>query len=176
VNRKGAVALLVLALAAASPSTAQEPGSAPVTVTVAPVTLSPGGRAEAKVSLEIARGIRLVAPGSPGQFLQPVLMSFDAADGVFVEPPAWPAGKTWHAEEGDPDLKVFEGRVDLKVIVHAGPKVTARQLSLPGRLRYQAIDGPTFRKVATLTLRMPVEVTAPQVPAKPARPPAATRP
>jgi hypothetical protein len=176
VNRKGAVALLLLALAAAAPSAAQEPAGAPVTVTVAPVTLSPGGRVEAKVSLEIARGIRLVAPGSPGQYLQPVLLAFDAADGVFVEPPAWPAGKTWHAEEGDPDLKVFEGRVDLKVVVHAGPKVAAQQLSLPGRLRYQAIDGPTFRKAAMLTLRMPVDVTAPPVPAKPAGPPAATRP
>jgi hypothetical protein len=173
VNRKGAVALL-LGLAASASLTAQEPGSAPVTVTVAPVTLSPGGRVEAKVSLEIARGIRLIAPGTEGRYLQPALLSFDAADGVFVEPPVWPAGKTWHAEEGDPDLKVFEGRVDLKVIVHAGPKVAAQQLSLPGRLRYQAVDGPTFRKVATLALRMPVVVTAPPA-AKPAGP-TATRP
>jgi hypothetical protein len=176
VRRAAAVAfaaLLPAALVAPSPVSAQQPAAAPVVVTIAPVTLTPGGTTEAKVTLEILRGIRIVAPGSEGRYLEPAVLSFDAADGVFVEPPAWPAGKLWHAEPEDPPLKIFEGKVEMKMVVGAGPRVAAQTLTLRGRLRYQAIAGDDFKKVATLVVSLPVTVAAPPAAAPPAKPAAA---
>jgi hypothetical protein len=129
-----AAALATLAVFAAAPLPAQTPAAAPLVVTVAPVTLTPGGKAEAKVTLEILRGVRIIAPGSEGKFLQPAQLAFNAADGVFVEPPAWPDPKVWHAEPDDPPIKVFEGKIQFTVTVHAGPKVQAQELMLQGRL------------------------------------------
>ncbi|HET8947627.1 MAG TPA: hypothetical protein VFQ07_11655 [Candidatus Polarisedimenticolia bacterium] len=171
---------MLLALAAAAPLPAQTPAAAPVAVSVAPVTLLPGGRTEAKVTLDILRGVRIVAPGSEGRFLQPALLSFDAADGVYVEPASWPAGKGWHAEPEGPPIKVFEGRVELKVVVRAGPKVTSQDLTLKGRLRYQPIQGDDYKKPATLPVSLSVTVAAARPGAPAAAPkakePAATRP
>jgi hypothetical protein len=160
---------------AASPPAAETTG-APVTVTVAPVTVSPGGRTEATVTLEIARGYRLIAPGTRSAWAQPPILSFDAADGVFAEAPAWPAGKAWRSDPGEPEVQVYEGTLDLKVVVHAQPQAAPRTTSLAGRLRYQPIRGDFFMKVAILPVRMPVELGASKAAAKPAAPPAATRP
>jgi|KBSSwiStaDraftv2_1062776.scaffolds.fasta_scaffold181776_3 hypothetical protein len=177
-----AAALATLAVFAAAPLPAQTPAAAPLVVTVAPVTLTPGGKAEAKVTLEILRGVRIIAPGSEGKFLQPAQLAFNAADGVFVEPPAWPDPKVWHAEPDDPPIKVFEGKIQFTVTVHAGPKVQAQELMLQGRLRYQPIVMDDYQKAATLEVRMPVTVTAapaeaPQPKAKAkAKGTAATRP
>ncbi len=170
-----AAALATLAGFAAAPLPAQTPAAAPVIVTVAPVTLTPGGKAEAKVTLEILRGVRIVAPGSEGKYLQPAQLAFNAADGVFAEPPAWPAGKGWHAEPDGPPIRIFEGKVEFKMMVHAGPKVQAQELTLAGRLRYQPIQGDDYKKPATVEVRVPVTVTA--APAAPkAKGSAATRP
>jgi len=170
--KAAALATALLALVLAAPLDAQQPAVAPLFVTVAPVTLAPGGRAEAKVTLEILKDYRIVAPGSEGRYLQPAALSFNAAEGVYVEPAAWPQGKGWHAEPDGPPIKIFEGKVELKVTVHAGAKVAARSLTLQGRLRYQAVRGDgDFKKAATVEVKLPVTVAAP-----PAKPAAATRP
>jgi len=174
--RSGPALLLLLAAAAAAPLAAQDHASAPVTLRVAPVTVPPGGRTEAKVTLEIAPGYRILAPGTQGPWGEPPLLSYDAADGVFAEPPEWPSGKAWRSAPGEPEVRVYEGKVELKVVVHAGPRAAGRTTSLPGRLRYQPIRGDFFMKVATLPVTMPVELLPPKGAAKPAAPPAATRP
>ena len=184
--RAGLLLLLVAAAAAAPGARVEgaEPGSAPaaetagvpITVRVAPVTVAPGGRSEVKVTLEIARGYRILAPGSKGPWGEPPLLSFEAADGVFAEAPVWPLGKTWRSDPKEPEFQVYEGKLDLKVVVHAGPRAAAKTTSLAGRLRYQPIRGDFFMKVASLPVQMPVELGAPKAAAKPAAPPAATRP
>lgn len=169
-----AIAALVV-WAVASPLAAQAPAAAPVVVTVAPVTLTAGGKAETKVTLEILRGFRIIAPGTEGKFLQPAQLAFNAADGVFVEPPAWPAGKEWRDPDG-PSLKIYEGKVEFTMMVRAGAKVSAQELALSGRLRYQSIYFDDYQKPATLEVRLPVAVTASPAAAPKAKPPAATRP
>jgi hypothetical protein len=146
-------------LAAAGGAVAEDPGSGPpVVVKVAPVTVSPGGRAETTVTLTIQNGIRIVAPGTVSRVLQPAMLAFDAADGVFVEPPTWPAGASWRAEKEDPEVKVYTGRLDLKVTLGAAPQAPGQEIALKGRLRYQPIDGNAFLKVTVLPLSMPVKV------------------
>lgn len=174
--KAAALATALLALALAAPLDAQQPAVAPLFVTVAPVTLAPGGKAEAKVTVEILKDFRIVAPGSEGRYLQPAVLSFNAADGVYVEPAAWPQGKGWHSEPDGPPIKIFEGKVELKVTVHAGPKVPAQNLTLQGRLRYQAVRGDgDFKKAATVDVKMPVTVAGTPA-AAPAKPAPATRP
>jgi len=174
--RVAALASLV-GLAAAPPLSAQTPAAAPVIVTVAPLTLAPGGKAEAKVTVEILRGIRIVAPGSEGAYIQPAVLAFEAAGGLYAETPAWPAGKEWHADEGDPPIRIYEGKVELKMVVHARPEAAAQTQTLQGRLRYQAVHGDRFEKTAILMVKLPVTVTAPAAaPKAKAKPPAATRP
>ena len=175
-GRAAALAALV-GLTAASPLPAQTPAVAPVIVTIAPLTLAPGGQADAKVTVEILRGVKIVAPGSEGAYLQPAVLAFEAADGLYAETPAWPAGKEWHADEGDPPFRIYEGKVELKMTVHARPEVAAQTLTLQGRLRYQPVHGDSFGKAATLVVKLPVTVTAPAAaPKAKAKPPAATRP
>lgn len=138
----------------------------PVIFKVAPatVTLSPGGRAEATITLEIEKGCRLIAAGSAHRFAEPALLSFDAADGVFAQVPAWPAGTSWRGDESDPEMKVYEGLLKLKVTLGAAPKAPPQDLTLRGRLRYQVIRGDMFEKVAVLPVSIPVKVAAPAAP------------
>ncbi|HZN03793.1 MAG TPA: hypothetical protein VFD06_09440 [Candidatus Polarisedimenticolia bacterium] len=166
-------AACALLLGAGTTLTAESPGNAALVVKVTPVTVVPGGRAESKITIEIQKGYRIVAPGTALKWSQPVLLAFDAADGVFVEPPAWPAGTSWRGEEQDPEVKVYEGRLDLRVTLRAAPKSAGQELALQGRLRYQAIKGEFFQKVAVMPVSIPVTVTA--APAAPAGD-AATRP
>ena len=145
-------------------SLAQTTGRPGLVVKVAPVTVSPGGRAETRVTLDIQKGYRIVAPGTAGRFAQPALLAFDAADGVFVEPVSWPVGTSWAAEQEDPEVKVYEGRLELKVVVRATEKATAQPITLSGRLRYQAIKANFFEKVTVLPVSLPVTVAAPPAP------------
>lgn len=160
VLKTAAVAVLV-GWAAVFSLPAQTPAAAPVFVTFAPLTLQPGGKAEAKVTVEILRGVRIVAPGSEGAYLQPAVLAFEAADGLYAETPVWPAGKEWHAGEDDPTIRIYEGKVELKMTVHARPEVAAQTLTLQGRLRYQPVHGDRFEKTATLVVKLPVTVKLP---------------
>ena len=165
-----ACALLVHAGGSASAQTSGRPG---IVVKVAPATVSPGGKTEIKVTLEIEKGYRIVAPGTVSRYAQPALLAFDAADGVVVRPPAWPAGKSWRAQEEDPEVKVYEGRLDLTLTLLAAAKAPKQEIALQGRLRYQAIKGDFFEKVAVMPVSIPVKVAAPSAPAAGG---AATRP
>jgi hypothetical protein len=168
-----ACALLVEAGASASAQTTGRPG---LVVKVAPVTLSPGGKAETTVTLEIEKGYRIVATGTVSRFAQPALFAVDAADGVFVQPVVWPAGKSWRAQDEDPEVKVYEGRVNLKLSLRASPKAVVQEVELQGRLRYQAIKADFFEKVAVMPVSIPVKVAAPAAKAAPPAKGAATRP
>ena len=149
---------------AGASSLAQTFGRPGLVVKVAPVTVSPGGRAETRVTLDIQKGYRIIAPGTAGRFVQPAIRAFDASDGVFVEPVSWPEGTSWAAEKDDPEVKVYEGRLELKVVVRATEKATARSITLSGRLRYQAIKQDYFEKVTVLPVSLPVTVAAPPAP------------
>ena len=151
----------------------QTTGRPGLVVKVAPVTLSPGGQAETTVTLEIEKGYRIVAPGSAFRNAQQPILAFDAAAGIIVQPQEWPAGKSWRAVEDDPEVKVYEGRLVLKVTLHAAPQAAVQEVAIQGRVRYQAIKGSFFEKVAVLPLTIPVKVAA-SAAAAPARP--ATRP
>jgi hypothetical protein len=169
------VAAASVVLLGAGPSDPVPSANAPLVVKVTPVTLAPGGRAEATITLELRKEYRIVAPGTESQYAQPALLAFDAADGVFVEPPVWPAGISWRAELDDPEMKVYEGRLELKVVVYATPKAALQEVTLRGRLRYQMIRGNFALKAAVMPLAIQLKVAAAPGAAPQAKKPA-TRP
>jgi hypothetical protein len=169
------VAAACVVLLGAGPSDPAPSLNAPLVVKVTPVTLAAGGKAEATVTLDLRKEYRIVAPGTESTYAQPALLAFDAADGVFAEPPVWPAGTWWRADPDDPEMKVYEGRVELKVVVHAAPNAVLQEVALQGRLRYQMIRGNFALKAAVMPVSISLKVVAAPGPAPQAKKPA-TRP
>ena len=166
---------LVVALAAAgalfvhaaAPLSAQTSGEPGVVVKVSPATVAPGGKSEAMVTVEIQKGYRIVAPPVVMRYTQPALLAFDAADGVFVESVTWPDATAWRGEPEDPQIKVYEGRVEIKVLIRAAPNAPRQEIALQGRLRYQPIKYNAFEKVSVMPVSLPLKVGGPPAPAGP---------
>jgi hypothetical protein len=152
---------------AGSPKSRAEPssdapassGAPPVSAVAAVLTLAPGARGEARLILAIQKGMRILAHDETGKYMQPAMLSVEAANDVFPETAVFPAGTTWKLQPDDPDYKTYEGTVVVRLPVRARAGTAPGSRVLKGHLRYQAIEtGGRFAKTAVLPVTIPVTV------------------
>jgi hypothetical protein len=123
------------------------------------LTLAPGARGEARLILAIQKGMRILAHDETGKYMQPAMLSVEAANDVFPETAVFPAGTTWKLQPDDPDYKTYEGTVVVRLPVRARAGTAPGSRVLKGHLRYQAIEtGGRFAKTAVLPVTIPVTV------------------
>jgi hypothetical protein len=146
---------LVSLKAAGAPASS---GAPPVSAFAAAITLSPGTKGEARLVLAIRAGLRILAHEQTGQYVQGALLAVEPLDDVLAEEPIFPAGTAWRYEPDDPEVKIYEGTVVVRVPIRAKPGSEPGSRVLKGHLRYQAVEGGLFRKTAVLPFTIPVTI------------------
>lgn len=134
-------------------------GAPPVSAVAAVLTLAPGARGEARLILAIQKGMRILAHDETGRYMQPAMLSVEAAKDLLPETAVFPAGTTWKLQPDDPDYKTYEGTVVVRIPVRARAGIAPGSRVLKGHLRYQAIEtGGRFAKTAVLPVTIPITV------------------
>ncbi len=158
--------LLLLALGLISaPALAQlGPGATPAAETLvkasaAPVTITAGGKAEARFELAIQKTWHINAnPASPDYMIATAL-EFTGTAGVTTGAPIYPAPAMLNVEfENDP-LLVLDGTVTVRLpLAAAGSAVNGKHV-LKGKLRFQACNDQVCLAPVTIPVELTVTVT-----------------
>jgi hypothetical protein len=144
---------------AGSASPAEVSSSAQVVrVTVPPANLSTQGSADAIVSLSITPGYHVNANPASFSYLIATELTATDVDGIAAGKPVYPRGENHKFQFAEEPLAVYQGDVEVKLPLRAGPGVTPGSHLLPLNLRVQACDTEKCFPPANIEARLPIEV------------------
>lgn len=135
----------------------------PPVVTVADsaaVLIAPGGKAEACVTVTVAPSFHLQANPASQPYLIPLLLDLRAQPPLNLASPVYPQGKPHRLQGSELDFSVYDGTFAVCVPVVAAQEGAPGEMAIAGSLRYQACDDRICLKPQTVSVRMPVRVTA----------------
>jgi DsbC/DsbD-like thiol-disulfide interchange protein len=161
--RAAARTLLALGVLAV-PAVASAQGAGPeFEIKAASVTIAPGGTAEAKVTIVIAKGYRLIAAPPPNKWTTPVSLAFEGSGQVYAQTAVLPPGKKYY-EEGALAYTGYEGTVVITLPIVANKDAGPGDYVLHGRMRSQVLiidpNGlASFKKTAVRAVDLPVHVS-----------------
>jgi thiol:disulfide interchange protein DsbD len=147
----------------------QAPAIPKVVVSVAEaegVSVVAGGRVVARVVATIAEGYRIQANPAAEPFLVPASLELEGNERVRVGQPEYPIGKPHRLQGADDDLSIYEGTVVINVPLEATRSARANEesveVTLEGRLRYQACNDAVCLKPSSVPVRLRVRIQRPE--------------
>lgn len=107
---------------------------------LAPVTLCAGDSVSVSVPVEVKDGYHVQANPTANDFLIPLELSLERADGLEYGAAEYPSGQPYHLGGTDEILMTYAGTVAVRVRVSALAGASAGVRVVRGRLSYQACD------------------------------------
>jgi hypothetical protein len=141
----GAICAVLLACTDSSQESAGDTGvpATGVIVSVGPiptVTLRAGESTKVIVPVMVGDGYHIQSNPASNEFLIPVELRFEHADGIQIGNPNYPAGSPYRLEGTDDDLMTYDGTVSITVRVKASATASDGERLVKGSLSYQACD------------------------------------
>jgi hypothetical protein len=135
-------------------------GSAPIVSIEAasPVVARRGAEERATVRIRIADGYHVQANPAANEFLIPLELRLDRADGVVPGTPAYPPGRSHSIEGAAEPLLTYEGELGLVVPIAVSRDAPPGAGTLAGLLKYQACDDRRCFFPATLPVEIGVTI------------------
>jgi DsbC/DsbD-like thiol-disulfide interchange protein len=132
-------------------------------VKAAAVTVAPGGKAEARVTVVIPKGYRILAAPPPNKWTTPLSVAFEGSSSLYPETVVLPPGKPY-MEEGKLSYHGYEGTIVFTLPVRADKDAGPGDYVLHGRLRSQVLildpDGlASYKRAAVKGVDLPVHVS-----------------
>jgi DsbC/DsbD-like thiol-disulfide interchange protein len=129
-----------------------------VKATAQPVDLTVGSTAEAIVHLTIQSGYHINANPPSYPYLKATELEIPAGEGVSVGFITYPNPITKQFSFSDKSLAVYEGELQLKIMLKADKSAKQGERSLAARLRVQACDNEVCYPPGVLDLSVPVRI------------------
>lgn len=114
------------------------------------VSLLPSDSAVVTVRVTIADGFHIQANPASNEFLVPLELMLDGADGIALRPPRYPEGTTFRLEGTTEDLATYHGTIAVATTIVASPDIPTGVLAMTGTLRFQACDSARCLFPATM--------------------------
>lgn len=138
----------------------------PVVVTVEvpePVSITAGGRAEARLVARIKKGFRIQANPASNRFLVPAELKLSEDERVHAGHPKYPPGIPHRLRGASSDLSVYEDELVIRVPLEAPPAAlgeaeSALDVVLEGSLRFQACNEQVCLRPTSVPARVPVRI------------------
>lgn len=158
VIRQILLTLLVAASATTFPSAQPQRPQATLTPVVVSKEIVAGGEARLDLQVVLPPNVHVQANELTDPFFIPTVLTIDAPKGISVQEIVYPPSETLKQAGVSEPLVVFGSKFVLRVRLKLSGDVSAGELSVPGRLRYQACDEtqcyPPARADATWTVRV----------------------
>lgn len=167
--------LLLVALTAGGSTTGRPTptprpeAGAPVPVSVGetpPVVVAVGVATTVRLPLTIAAGYRIQANPASNQFLVPLEVRLDTADGLLFGKPVYPSPRPYRLEGSDEQLDTYQGDLEIVVPMTATGPGAAGPHAVEGTVRYQACTSRTCLFPSSVPITFVVEVVASARPAR----------
>ena len=129
-----------------------------VKVSTTPANLSTQGTAEANVRLSITPGYHVNANPASFSYLIPTELTAGDADGISVGKPVYPKAENHKFQFAEEPLAVYQGDVEVKLPLRAGPGATPGSHLLPLTVRIQACDTEKCFPPANIEAQLSVEI------------------
>jgi thiol:disulfide interchange protein DsbD len=129
-----------------------------VKVRITPANLSTQGSAEAIVRLSITPGYHVNANPASFSYLIPTELTAADTDGISVGKPIYPKAETHKFQFAEEPLAVYQGDVEVKLPLRAGPGATPGSHLLPLSVRIQACDTEKCFPPANIEAQVSVEI------------------
>jgi len=129
-----------------------------VKVTTAPANLSAQGSTEANVRLSITPGYHVNANPASFSYLIPTELTAGDADGISVGKPVYPKAESHKFQFAEEPLAVYQGDVEVKLPLRAGPGATPGSHLLPLSVRIQACDTEKCFPPSNIDAQLSVEI------------------
>lgn len=111
-----------------------------VTASASTVTLTPGDTTSVELEITIAEGYHVQANPAANEFLIPLEVRIEPADGVASGDPAYPPPRLHRLAGADEDLLTYEGTILVEILVSVAPQVEPGVIEIQGEVEYQACD------------------------------------
>ena len=142
----------------ASPEAAKISSESVVKVTVQPVEIPAGGSNEAVVHLTIQPGYHINANPATYPYLKATELDVTDTDEVSMDYTYYPNPQVKKFAFADQPLRVYEGELQLKVLLNADKKAAKGNRSVHCKLNVQACDDKLCYPPATLDVVIPVVI------------------
>ena len=120
--------------------------------------LKAGAGAQIKVQIVVKPGYHVQANPVENPSLIPITLKVDASDDISVGEPLYPAAKRIRLPGDSQDLVVYDGSFVIALPVEVSRAATPGDITLQGRLRYQACDDSHCLFPVTLPVTLTVVV------------------
>ena len=121
------------------------------------LTLKPGKKGEATVSISIEDIFHIQSNPVSQPNLIPTTLTISSKDGLEAGTIVYPAGKKFRLENSDKDLSVYEGNVEIKVAIRA-KSAKAGKYELLGSLKFQPCNDKICFFPNKKEVKIPVQV------------------
>lgn len=169
---KRALTIILVALISAAAFAQGPPDSTSLlSVKATASALNPGWPGSAVITLTVAPGWHVNSNKPSEDYLKPTLVSFHAAKGFKFGPPKYPAPQSTKLEFSDKPLSVFEGVAVVTVPITAAGSAKPGKVVLKGEVSFQPCNASSCFAPATKPFTLAVTVLPgakkPPVPSKP---------
>jgi hypothetical protein len=138
--------------------------ASPAVVKVAsptPVTLAPGATLEVRLSVTVKKGFHVQANPASEPYLVPVRLEMEAPPFLRLAKPVYPRGKPYRLAGAESDLSTYAGTFEVRLPLEAPADAQPSEVTLKGRLHYQACDDRICLSPASVPVSLLVKVAPP---------------
>jgi thiol:disulfide interchange protein DsbD len=158
-----AIASALIVVGSASAQLGGAPSAIPeakdlVQASAAPVTLSAGGRAEARVMLRIREGWHINANPPSLDYLIPTVVTLTAADGITASAPVYPTAHSQKLSFEESPLLVYDREAWVKLPLAAEAGVAQGPHMLRGKVSFQSCNNEVCLAPASVPFELAVTV------------------
>jgi hypothetical protein len=121
---------------------------------VAPVKMVDGSSSFARIPVQVADGHRVQANAASNEFLVPLQLEIEEADGLVFGPPVYPEAEPYRLEGADEDLDTYAGEIEVVVLVSTTDNAAPGDRNVVGRLHFQACNA----RMCLFPASVPVEL------------------
>jgi DsbC/DsbD-like thiol-disulfide interchange protein len=121
---------------------------------VAPV----GVATTARIPLTIGAGCRIQANPAGNQFLVPLEVQLDHAEGLRFGDAVYPTPQPYRLQGSDDELDTYQGDIEIVVPITAARSAVAGAIAVEGIVRFQACDSRTCLFPSSIPLKFVVDV------------------
>ena len=126
----------------------------------APVAVTMGGHAEARVTVVVTDGYHIQANPASTEFFVPTKLQLRAKGGVRPKAPVYPPGRPYRLEGMPDEFMTYEDTFEIAVPLQASESARPGEHVLKGTLHYQACDDRSCLFPVRIPFSLPVRVVA----------------
>ena len=132
-----------------------------VTVSVpAPVVVTTGGDAEARITVVVTDGYHIQANPASTEFFVPTKLQLRAKGGVRPKAPVYPPGQPYRLEGMPDEFMTYEDTFEITIPLEASDSARPGEHVLKGTLHHQACDDRSCLFPVWVPFGLPVQVVA----------------